>query len=142
MSIKDTEIKLTIAKLIEISYSKNNGLTSAILLEVGSASLTVDDQGNAILSGKVGIVTFNGKDAIDEIGVQVKRLSVKFSNEGQGVTSYKATMSFVGMGLSVTGSFNVEELILSCSGLLCIAARKLKNRPKYIEDQLSKAIGN
>ncbi|WP_199287501.1 hypothetical protein [Photobacterium chitinilyticum] len=62
MSASDKEIKLTIAKLIEIAYSSNKGLTASIMLDVGTAKLTVDSRGNSILSGKVGVVTFSGNE--------------------------------------------------------------------------------
>ncbi|WP_036801753.1 hypothetical protein [Photobacterium marinum] len=141
MSVNDKEIKLTIAKLIEIAYSSNKGLTTSIMLDVGTAKLTVDSRGNSILSGKVGVVTFSGKDAIEELGLQVKRVAVSFKKEGSGSVSYTATLHLGLISTSIKGSFNIEELLLSCSGLLCIVARRIKGRPAYIEEQLAKAMG-
>lgn len=142
MSTRHSEIKLTIAKLIEVAYSKNKGLTTSIMLDAGFIKLTVDDKGNALLSGKAGVVTFSGQDVINELGMQVKRVSVSFKNEGDGQVSYTATLNLGLISTSVKGSFNVEDLITQCSGLLCIAARQLKNRPAYIERKLAEAMGN
>ncbi|CAG23262.1 hypothetical protein [Photobacterium profundum] len=142
MSPKHSEIKLTIAKLIEVAYSKNKGLTTSIMLDAGFIKLTVNERGNALLSGKAGVVTFSGLDVINELGMQVKRVSVSIKNEGKGQASYTATLNLGLISTSIKGSFNVEELITQCSGLLCIAARRLKNRPAYIEKKLLEAMGN
>ncbi len=40
MSTRHSEIKLTIAKLIEVAYSKNKGLTTSIMLDAGFIKLT------------------------------------------------------------------------------------------------------
>ncbi|CAM4466469.1 hypothetical protein [Shewanella livingstonensis] len=42
MSITRAEVKITVAKLIEASYSKDKGLTTKIMAEKGSFKLTVD----------------------------------------------------------------------------------------------------
>ncbi|ELR63116.1 hypothetical protein C942_04103 [Photobacterium marinum] len=87
------------------------------------------------------MVTFSGKDAIEELGLQVKRVAVSFKKEGSGSVSYTATLHLGLISTSIKGSFNIEELLLSCSGLLCIVARRIKGRPAYIEEQLAKAMG-
>jgi hypothetical protein len=55
MDFKRTEAKITIAKFIELAYSKDKGLTEKIIAQRGSAKLLVDQHGNATLSGSEGI---------------------------------------------------------------------------------------
>ncbi|PIE43432.1 MAG: hypothetical protein CSA50_04765 [Gammaproteobacteria bacterium] len=60
MVLKRTEAKITIAKLIELAYFKDKGMTVKIMAKKGNAKLTADQNGNATLSGSVGILTFSG----------------------------------------------------------------------------------
>ncbi len=137
-----TEIKITIAKLLEVAYSKNKGVTTKIIRKRGSFKLTVDGQGNATLSGSIGMLTFKANSALQGLGVKVKNVSISFSKGDGNDVEYTAMFSFVGVGvISVSGKFNIEELILSCSGFLCIAARALKGRHIAYDMELQRIMG-
>lgn len=141
MDLNRTEAKITIAKLIELAYSKDKGMTVKIMAQKGSAKLTVDRDGNATLSGSVGRLTFSGAPALEKIGAKIKRVSVNFNNKDGMKVGYTATFDLEYIKLSVLGSFDLEELITSCSGLLCNAARALKNRHRGYDMELQKIMG-
>ena len=130
--------KVTIAKLFELAYSKDKGLTASIIAGKGSASLTVDENGKATLSSSAGILIFSGQPALNTIGAKVKKVSILFTNENGMDIGYTGVFD-LGVGrASVKGKFNLEELITACSGLLCRAARALKAR----DQQILKIMGN
>lgn len=141
MEFKRTEAKITIAKLVELAYSRDKGMTAKIMAKKGSAKLTVEQNGNATLSGSAGILIFSGTPVLEKIGVKIKRVSVSFSNKGGMKVSYTATYDLEYIKLSVLGEFDLEELITSCSGLLCQAARALKGRHHAYEMELKKIMG-
>lgn len=136
------EVKITIAKLVELAYSKDKGMTARIVRKKGNFKLTVDQNGNAMLSGSAGILTFKGDTALSSLGAKIKNVTIMFSHgEGNNV-NYTAMYSFSGAAnITLTGSFDIEELILSCSGLLCRAARALKGRNAAYEMELQKIMG-
>lgn len=135
------ELKLTIAKLIEIAYSQDKGVTTNIVTEKGPFRLSVDADGRATLTGKAHILTFDGSPAMEAIGLQVRALSVNFSNEGDGDVGYRAAYDFKAFSVGVSGTFNVVELITACSGLLCRAARYLKGADSTIDSQMQQIMG-
>ncbi len=128
VTIDDYEIEVSVKKLLKLAYSKNNGLTSEIMLEAGAAQLTVDQNGVATLTGNGKILTFSGKQALEEIGVDVKRVHISFRNQGKHIIGYTATVRIGVVSLSVHGSIDLEKLITSCSGLLCQTARGMLDR--------------
>jgi len=137
-----TEVKITIAKLLEVAYSKNKGVTTKIVRKKGNFKITVDSQGNATLSGSVGMMTFKANSALEGLGAKVKNISISFSKEEGNDIKYTGMFSFIGVAsISVSGKFNIEELILSCSGLLCKAARALKGRHRAYDMELQKIMG-
>jgi len=142
MNPKESELKITIAKLIEIAYSQNKGMTTKIVRTKGNFTLKVDQDGNATLTGKSGILIFSGTPALETIGAKIKRVSVTFSKGNNSSVKYKATFSLEIISLSIGGSFDIEELITSCSGLLCKAARAMKQRNAQYEKQLQNIMGN
>lgn len=136
------ELKVTIAKLIEVAYEKNAGLTAKIVRSKGGFKLSVDSTGSATLSGSAGNLTFRGDPVLNGLGARVKAASVIFSNGEGGNVHYTATFSFGGAAsISLTGMFDVETLILSCSGFLCRAARALKGRHQGYEMELKRVMG-
>ena len=138
-----TEVKITIAKLLEVAYSKNKGVTTKIVRKKGNFKITVDGQGNATLSGAVGMMTFKASSALEGLGAKVRNISISFSKGDGNDVKYTAMFAFIGVAtVSVTGKFNIEELILSCSGLLCKAARALKGRHRAYEMELQKIMGH
>ncbi len=136
-----TELKITIAKLIEVAYSKNKGLTTKILREKGPFKLTVDQDGNARLSGKVGIVNFSASDTLDEIGANIKSVSVRFANGEGGRVKYTAIIDIKAAKIAISGSFDFEKLVTSCSGILCRAAKALKGRHHAYDMELQRIMG-
>lgn len=141
MDLERSEAKITIAKLIEIAYSKDKGLTTKIMAKVGDAKLTVDQNGDATLSGSAGVLTFSGKPVLEKIGVKIKRVSVNFSNEGGMKVGYSATYNLEYASATFNGGFDLEALITSCSGLLCQAARALKGKTQAYEMELRTIMG-
>lgn len=131
----DIKLKVTIAKLIELSIDKNKDLAVKIMRSKGPFKITVDHEGNATLSGKAGVLRFKGSPALEELGATVKFVSVGFSKNDDGTVKYNGSFKIGFTTLSVAGNFDLEKLILSCSGLLCIAARALKNRRSVLRDR-------
>ena len=136
------ELKITVAKLLELAYSEDKGVTAKIMYSKGPFKLSVDQDGNAKLSGSAGILTFSGSAALEAIGAKLKYVSVSFTQgEGKNI-NYHASFDLKVAKLAVSGSFNLEELITACSGLLCRAARALKGRQKRIDDELQRIMGH
>lgn len=141
MEIKRTEAKITIAKLIELAYSTDKEMTFKILAKKGNAQLSIDQNGNATLSGSAGFVTFSGAQVLETLGVKFKRISISFNNsDGQNI-GYTATFNLEYLKLSVSGSFDLKELITSCSGLLCGAARALQGKHQAYDLELQRIMG-
>lgn len=142
MDLKRTEAKVTIAKFIELAYSKDKGLTAKIMAKKGNVKLTVDQNGNATLSGSAGVLTFSGTPVLEQVGAKIKRVSVNFNNQDGMKVGYTATFDLEFIKLSVSGNFDLEKLITSCSGLLCQAARALKGRHHAYDMELQKIMGH
>lgn len=142
MSSRPTTHKLqvTVARLLELSYARNEGLTASIIREVGPAKISVRSDGSATLSGKAGVVTFSASDAIEEIGITVSRIGVSLSIREDGQLDYSARFFTGALALSANGTIDVEQLILACSGILCRAARALKQRTRSVEAELEGAL--
>ncbi len=136
-SINKGKIKLTIAKLIELSIDTDRKTTIAILKKKGVAKITVDQNGKVTLTGSGKLLTFSGDPALEKMGIKVKRMTINLSNlDGMNV-GYTASISGpYGVSLSLSGSFNLERLIMACTGLLCSAARALKNRDKQLQEAM------
>lgn len=132
-----TQLKLTIAKLIELSIDTNKDAAVKIILGKKPFRLTVDQNGHAVLSSQLGTLSFKGSPALEEIGIDVGLVSVNFSrsDEDDKTINYTGAIKVGIATVSISGSFDVEQLILSCSGLLCIAARALKGRTKLIHNK-------
>jgi len=138
----NAEVKLTIGKLIEVAYSQDKGMTTKIVMEKGPFKLTVDEGGNAELTGKAGIVRFSGSPTLEKIGIALNRMTVNFSGAENGDVTYTAGIRVRdGVGIAVHGTFNIVELITSCSGLLCQAARFLKGRNPALDAEMQQIMG-
>ena len=134
--------KVTIAKLFELAYAQDKGLTTKISTGTKNFKITVDQNGNAVLSGAAGSVTFKGEPALSSLGAKIKNISVSFSHGEEKRIKYTAMYSFGGaMDISLSGSFDIEKLLLACSGLLCRAARALKGNYSAYDMQLEKVMG-
>ncbi len=141
MDINRSEVKITIAKLLELAYSKNKGLTAKIMAGKSTAKLIIDQNGNANLIGNVGIVSFSGSPALEQLGVTVKNVSVNFRNKDGMKVGYIATIDVKLMSITVVGDFDLEALITSCSGILCRAAKLMKGRHHAYDLELQRIMG-
>ncbi len=137
-----TELRITIAKLLEIAYSKNKGITAKIVRSKGPFRLTVNEEGKARLSGKFGVINFSGTPVLDKIGANIKSISVNFSYGGDDIVKYHASFDLKVAKIGIYGEFDFEELIMSCSGLLCQAARLIKGRNHAYDAKLREIMGN
>jgi len=132
-SISEYQLKVKVLRFMELSYKKNGNLTAALVRSKGRLTLKVDNKGKATLSGKVGRVKFSVNEEIRKFGFDLKYISIMFSGNSTGTIRYAATFSFMGFtDVSFRSTINVEQLILSCSGLLCLAARLYKANDKRI----------
>ncbi|QTS88860.1 hypothetical protein JLK41_12220 [Ectopseudomonas khazarica] len=141
MSFERAEAKITVAKLLELAYSKDKDVTVKILAKAGHAKLAVDQDGNATLSGSAGYLTFSGAPALKTIGAKVKNISVSFENRDGMQVGYTASFGLEYLSLSVSGMFDLKQLITSCSGLLCRAARAFDGRHDAYEAELQNIMG-
>ncbi len=136
----NTEFKIKIINFIEIAYKTSGDITTALIRDKGPFSLSIDNNGNASLSGKAGVVKFSVSDELKEYGADFRYASIMFSGNRHGMITYKASAG-IGATITVSGVLDVENLILNCSGLLCIAARALKNRAHMIDKSINASIG-
>jgi len=141
MEPESAELKLTIAKLIEIAYSTNKEVTLQIVRSKGNFTIKVNQNGQATLTGKTGSLIFNGKPVLEAIGAKIKRISILFYKDKKFRVKYKATFSLELISLSVRGSFDIEKLLTSCSGILCQAIRAIKNRNAKQERKYKQIMG-
>ncbi|PXF32491.1 hypothetical protein WH50_04195 [Pokkaliibacter plantistimulans] len=141
MELSSPELKVAVGKFISIAYSKDKGLTTQLLLS-GGASITVDEQGHAKLSGKAGILVFNGSPVLENIGANIKTINISFSNEEDMKIGYTLTLNMKFGRMKVKGDFDLDEMITSCSGLLCRAAKALKFRHASYDAELKRILGN
>jgi len=131
---QSSKIKITLAKLFEIAYSKDKGVTTALVQKKGPFSMKIDDNGVVTLSGKAGVVSFSGKPELEKVGIDLEYGSVMFSNIGNNKLGYSASLKFRGiLKIEYSNVIDVEKLILGCSGLLCQAARLMRNRQSQID---------
>jgi hypothetical protein len=86
-------------------------------------------------------LTFSGTPVLENIGAKIKRISVSFNNKDERNIGYTATFDLTYIKLSVSGEFNLEDLVTSCSGWLCQAARALKGRNHAYDLELQKIMG-
>jgi len=136
-----TELKITIAKLLEVAYSKNKDVTAKLVRSKGPFKLTVDAEGNARLSGQLGAVSFSGTPILDAIGANIKSINVNFSHGEGNIVNYKASIDLKVAKMAILGEFDVEELILSCSGILCQVVRIMNGRKHAYDLKLKEIMG-
>lgn len=137
-------VKVTIAKVLEVAYSKNKGLTRKIVLKKGNFKVKINEDGKVKIHGSAGAFTFNGGAALEGLGAKLKMASISFSKGDGDDINYKASFSFYGGvgAISVSGSFDIIELISSCSGLLCQAARDIRSRNNSQGRRLQEIMGH
>ncbi len=143
-SLRADRFKQQVVRLdayIQLAYDTNGDETIRIIHSGDYYSISVDQSGEVRLAGNAGAMSFNGGPALEGLGFKLRRLTLGFSSGDGGRFNYTGTFNFVmGTQLSVSGSIDVIELIKSCSGLLCIAARFLDGRDAQIERELQQYV--
>ena len=132
----ERKLKITIVKLLEVAYSNNEGITTKLVRKAGPFTMRIDEKGKVELSGKMGHFKFDGKPTLEKMGVDLKMASLMFSNGGHNQLNYSAKIKLAAVEFEYSSTLNIEELMLSCSGLLCIAARGMKDRTNQIDRSL------
>ena len=132
----ERKLKITVIKLLEVAYSNNEGITTKLVRKAGPFTMRIDEKGRVELSGKMGHFKFDGKPTLEKMGVDLKMASLMFSNAGNNRLNYSAKIKLAAVELEYSSTLDVEELLLSCSGLLCIAARAMKDRTNQIDRSL------
>lgn len=142
MAATEFQAKITVAKILQLAYFSDRQATASIIYSGSNYSISVDQSGEVKLSGVVGgTIRFDGNPAINGLGLSVRRITISFTNGDGGIMNYTGSFSFVaGTQISVSGSLDVFELIKSCSGLLCRAARFLDGRDAQIEHELQQYV--
>lgn len=115
-----------------------------LVREQGSSRLTVSANGQATISGKAGMLAFSASEATQQLGLALRNIIIFFSAAPNGTSQYSASFHFANaMRSSLSGSVDIEELILACSGWLCRAARAIhrERRTEIIEQQLRGVLG-
>lgn len=141
ISHSQTELKLAVARLLELSYSTDGTTTARLMREVGPLKLSVDNHGAASLDGHAGKVTFSAQNGLKELGMELRMVDVSMHVDDQGLIQFTASFRFLRAASATTrGSIDVEKLIVSCSGLLCTAARALIGARKSRDNQLLEAV--
>lgn len=137
--VSKTEVKIKLLKFLEIAYNTDNELTTVLVRDKEAFTLSVDIHGNASISGKAGKLKFSVKEEIKEYGIDFRYISVMLSGNKNGVIHYRGTFKTI-VEVSIIGFIDVEQLILHCSGLICFAARTLKNRYKMIDKTIAESL--
>lgn len=103
----------------------------------------MDQNGKVRLHGSAGILAFNGGFALEGLGAKVKMFSINFTKGEDDNVNYSGTYSFVGGAgtILLSGSFNIEKLITSCSGLLCKVAKLMRGRNRDYDAELQSIMG-
>lgn len=78
------QINVKVLDYIELAYNENKEITVNLVKSKGAFSLKVDQNGNATLTGKAGIVRFSVNNTGDKIGFDLKCVSIMFFGERSG----------------------------------------------------------
>lgn len=135
------QLRLTIVRALELAYRRNSGLTAKLIHQAGPVTASVDQNGTAAISGKAGLVVVSITEVMQELGVTVRAITIMMTSDGKGSIRYNAEFKLRVAVVGVSGSIDVEKLVLSCSSLLCRAARLLNGRSDILDRQMLGAVG-
>ena len=135
-SPKKSELKIKVIRFFEIAYDNNGQLTTAIVKSGEPFTLSITPNGTATLSGKAGHLSFNVSEETKSFGFDFRFVSLHFRGTKDKQIQYSATFNLGYISIHYFSNIDVKNLILSCSGLLCIAARAMKNRFKLIDQSI------
>lgn len=79
---------------------------------------------------------------LKEIGVSAGVFRAMLSVNESGDLRFNARVRVGIASVSAGGTIDVEQLLVTCSGVLCRAARALSGRPAQVDRQLREALGN
>lgn len=131
------QVKASVFKVIEVTYSIDNGISLKAALKKGPVKVTIDDKKKVTFSGNIKSLILSGDPTFEALGARFKALSVLLSLADNGDIKYKATVSCWGIGsFSLIGQFDLEKLVVD-RGLLRRAYRPLKNRAQQVEDAVN-----
>lgn len=133
----DFKAKAVILKAVELSYSKEDGLSMKGQIKKGPIKMTIDKSGNITVSGKVSRLSLNGSPKLKALGANFKKIEVTFSEKENGDIEYNGWVSVLGGNgkFGIEGSFDLEKLILD-RGFLKSAYDPVKNRQKQLDEAL------
>ena len=114
-------------------------MTASIVRSHQPFTLTVTSNGTATLSGKAGKLVFNAGEETRTIGFDFKFASLHFMGAQNEQLRYSASFTIGFASVSFSGSFDVEKFILECSGLVCIAARLMRDRKAKIDAAIERS---
>ena len=138
------EVKIAVAKVLEMSIAEDKMLTYKIMAEGENAKLEIDRQGRVTLTGTKGKINISGDLDMKSIGMKIGWASISFTNGDDMKIGYSGTVEigkgWASVSIGLSGSFDLKELITSCSGLLCRAARSIGMEHRNAE--LQRIMGN
>jgi len=136
----EAQLKIRVFKILEIAYQNDGELTTSIVRSHQPFTLTVTSNGTATLTGKAGKLTFNASEETRSIGFDFKFASLHFLGTQNSQLRYSASFTIGFTNVTFRGNFDVEKFILKCSGLLCIAARLMKDRKNKIDKAIQQSL--
>ena len=136
----EAELKVTLFKILEIAYRNEENLTASIMRSQHPFTLIITSNGTATLFGKTGKLIYSVSEETQSIGFDFKFASFQFLGTQNGLLRYGASITIGFTSITFRGSLDVEKFIFECSGLVCIAARLLKDRKKQIDEAVRKSM--
>ncbi|WP_087024878.1 hypothetical protein [Thaumasiovibrio subtropicus] len=134
----EQEVKLTLLKVIELSYKSDKGLTTSIFKSSGAFKIAVNQNGQATIAASAGNVTVSLSDTVN-LGVKFKALSVSGNINSNGDLSYKGQVTAGVFSASVSGKFNIVEFLDTCQTRLCYYSSRSRNLDRAMEHHLKQA---
>lgn len=112
MELRQSEARITIARILELAYSENQELTVKILANSPNPKLTVKGNGKAALADRSQVVSFNALPALEKSRVPIRLISMDFEQIHGMQVSYAAIFNTEEQMLTVNGSFDLEVMMM------------------------------
>jgi len=133
----DFKAKVTIRKVLEVSYSGDKGVKLAAALKKGPVTFKLDNKGNISSSAKLGRYSIRGFNSVKALGVEIKFIKITARLKDNGDVAYSAGISYGAFFFDVSGAFDIEKIV--DRGFLKSAYDPIKNRAQKLEDTLEKS---
>lgn len=142
----DMKVKAALFKVVEVNYSKENGLDLKGMVKKGPVKVTVDKDGRVTVKGRIANVSLKGTPELKALGANFKKLDIEFSDKGGDDIGFNVWFTVVkGVGFGIEGSFDLAKFMLD-RGLLQRAYRGYyrgaDERFKQIEDAVNGKTSN